>query len=218
MDIRRHPGWRSAWAAGGFRATLLSAAAAGVALVLVLPRFFEWVGGRPGIRPADPVLAHWGPMDVSVPTFAVLYGTILLVAVSVAGRPWRLLRGLWAYILLMVMRMAAMALVALEPPGDIIPLADPVTLHFYPGAVPFLKDLFFSGHTATLVLTALLAEKGPVRWLAAAGAAVVGVLVLAQHVHWTVDVLAAVPAAWLAWVLAGRSLRRLGPVPSPPGA
>lgn len=180
---------------------------AGGALVMVLPHFFDWIGDRTGLMPDDPVLAAWNPVDVSHLTFAVLYGTLAVVLASVARRPWVLLRGLWAYVVLVLLRMAAMALFTLEPPKDIIPLVDPLTLAFYPDGKPFLKDLFFSGHTATLTLMACLAPKGWVRRLAMAGTGLVAALVLVQHVHWTVDVLAAVPAALASWVLAGYLLK-----------
>lgn len=199
--------WRQALAAPCFVRFLATGLAMGVAVVWALPHFFGWVGQRQGILPPEPLLGLWEPRQVSMATFLVLYGVLLLVLAAVSGRPGTVLRGLYAYLLMTGLRMAAMALVALEPPPAIIPLVDPVTQLFYPGGTPFLKDLFFSGHTATLVLLALMAPAGHARWLAALGAAAVAVLVLAQHVHWTVDVLAAVPAAWLAWALAGRLLR-----------
>lgn len=204
------PAWRQAWAAPTFRTAFLGAVVAGTALVAVLPRFFAWIGARPGGRLHDPLLDRFGPMDVSGLTFGVLYAVLAVAIISAARHPWRLLQGLYAYLLMVLLRMAAMASFTLEPPDGIIPLVDPVTQLFYPGAAPFLKDLFFSGHTATLVLMALLVPPGRVRWLAALGAATVALLVLAQHVHWTVDVVAAVPAAWAAWWAAGALLARWG--------
>lgn len=209
--------WREAWAVPGYLQALVLALAVGGVLAFSLPHFFHWIGERPGMHLQDPLLAAMGPHDVSLPTFIVLYGCLLVVGWRIARSPARVLHGLWAYILLLLLRMAAMAALVLEPPQAIIPLADPLTQAFYPGSAPFLKDLFFSGHTATLVLLALLAPKGPVRVLAACCAAVVGMLVLVQHVHWTVDVLAAVPAAWLAWRGAGMLLRYWA-LPSAAGA
>lgn len=179
-------------------------------MAVSLPHFFAWIDARPGILPIEPFLSHWTPQDVTIATFTVLYGTVLMVLSSVAKRPLRVLQGLYAYILMLVLRMLLMTLFTLEPPADIIPLIDPFTQSFYPGGTPFLKDLFFSGHTATLMLMALLAERRTVRWIAAFSTAAIGLLVLVQHVHWTVDVLAAIPAAWLAWKGAGVMVRALG--------
>ncbi len=204
--------WHKAFSAPGFVRCLIGGILAGVAVVLVLPLFFNWVGGVPGRVLRDPVLAVLGPADVSVWTFAVLYGAVFLVVASVAGMPLRVLHGLYAYVVLLLLRMLAMAIFTLEPPPGIVPLNDPFTQVFYPGAAPFQKDLFFSGHTATLVLMTLLAVNRWVKWVASACALTIGLLVLVQHVHWTVDVLAAIPAAWLAWQVAGMVLRRLAPL------
>lgn len=210
--------WGQALRSPRFSVALLAALAFGAALVLVLPLFFQWIAAKPGAVPSDPLLARLGPFNVSHATFAVLYGTLVLVVARIAKRPMVVLRGLVAYVVLLLLRMASMALVTLEPPAGIIPLVDPVTQVFYPGATPFLKDLFFSGHTATLALMTLLAPRGAVRGLAALGTLAVAVLVLAQHVHWSVDVLAAFPAAWLAWAAGGKLISLLGLSPLRAGA
>lgn len=202
--------WRQAWALPPFRWTLLAGCAIGALVAMALPHFFAWIDARPGIFPIDPLLPHWGPQDVTAITFTVLYGTLALVLASIAKRPMRVLQGLYAYILMLILRMLAMTLFTFEPPPDIIPLIDPFTQGFYPGGTPFLKDLFFSGHTATLMLMALLAERRVIRWIAALATVTIGLLVLVQHVHWTVDVLAAIPAAWLAWKGAALLMRWCG--------
>lgn len=213
MTAARYPApltWRKALAIPAFPRTLLVAVVTGIAVAIALPHFFEWVQGRPGMEIQDPVLAMWSAHDVSTLTFTVLYGTLVIVVASVARSPMRILHGVWAYVFMLLLRMLAMALFTLAPPPGIIPLIDPFTQNFYPGATPFLKDLFFSGHTATLTLMILLARKGPLRWFAAICTAAIALFVLVQHVHWTVDVLAAVPAAWLAWTAAGALLRKAG--------
>lgn len=207
--------WRGAWVHRGFRLALGAGVGVTLAVVMALPGFFRWIEARPGLLINDPLLARMGPTDLSAFTFAVLYLTVAMVLVSVANRPMVVLRGLWAYVILLLLRMASMSSLTLEPPVDIIPLADPLIQNFYPGGTPFLKDLFFSGHTATLVLMALLAPKGIVRGLALLGTVLVAASVLLQHVHWTVDVLVAVPAAWASWGLAGSLLRRAGAPPGP---
>ncbi len=194
----------------GFIAVLLATSGAGLALAWALPRFFGWLNVRPGKMPHDPLLANLGPFDLSVPIFVVLYGVLAAMVLVLAGRPFRLLHGLLAYVGMVALRMACMVLFTLEPPPRMVPLIDPFTQGFYPGAQPFAKDLFFSGHTATMVLLALLAPKGCWRWATAAAAAFVGAGVLLQHVHWSMDVLAAVPAAWLCYAVAGRLLNRWG--------
>lgn len=210
--------WRGAWAKPCFRQSLLAVCLLLAALAATLPLFFSWIQHKPGRVPPDPLIQTLGPADLSLAVFTLLYTVIAATVVALVRRPYLLLRGLFSYAFLLVMRMASMALFTMEPPADAVPLTDPVTGPFYPGHAPFLKDLFFSGHTATLVLMALLA---PWRWLrtvAWLAAAAVGLMVIAQHVHWTVDVLAAPFAALAAWALAGMGLRRITPCRPPAGA
>ncbi len=181
-----------------------------VALAFVastLPSFFRFIEARPGNVPPDPLIAHLAPMDLSAPIFVVLYGAILWAVLSIAGKPSVLLRALQAYLVLLLLRMISMFTFTLEPPADLIDLVDPVTQLFYPDDRPFRKDLFFSGHTATLALLAF-AVPGPriraVLWIATF---LVGAAVILQYVHWTVDVLAALVFAWLAWHWAGYTVR-----------
>lgn len=202
--------WRRSWREPGFRTGLLAVAIAVLPIAIGLPRFFAYIEGIAGTRPLDPLLAAIGPVNVTWLTFTVLYSTLVLTVARALGSPWTILRGLHAYALLMLLRVLSMRAFVLEPPTDIIPLIDPVTQSFYPGATPFLKDLFFSGHTASLALMVCIARGRTARMLTITAAAVVGLLVILQHVHWTVDVLAAPIFVWLAWKGAAFTLRVCG--------
>lgn len=185
-----------------WRAWALTTAAA-VPVVVLLPVFFRWLNARPGRFPWEPLHAHLGPVDLSLPLFVVLYGAIALGILQLSREPWLLLRTARAYLLLLLLRMASMALFTLEPPPGMIPLQDPVTLLFYPDHVPFAKDLFFSGHTATVFLFVLAARSHRARAGLGLATVLVGAGVVAQHLHWTIDVLAAPFFAGLAWWASG---------------
>lgn len=210
--------WRNAWADPGFQRACWIGLAAVLPVVVLLPKFFSLLGTRPGLMPPDPVLDRVGPYAVALPIFLVLYTAVLVGIVLLLRKPEAMVRMLHAYTLLLAFRMVAMFLITFEPPAGIIPLVDPVTSVFYPGQEPFLKDLFFSGHTATPFLFALAVGPGAARRWLMVSAAVVGALVVVQHVHYTVDVLAAPVFAVLAWWLAGRSVSRCGLNPSAEGA
>jgi len=183
---------------------------AAVPVVAALPGFFGLIGQRPGRVPFEP-LHHWlGPVDLSVPLFVLLYSTIAVGLWVLVRVSWRLLRALQAYVLLLVLRMLTLFAFTLESPPDIIDLADPITQLFYPGHVPFRKDLFFSGHTATVALLALAIPSAPWRITMWVSTLLVAMAVVVQHVHWTVDVLAAPVFAALSWWIAGLTVRWSG--------
>ena len=59
------------------------------------------------------------------------------------------------------------------------------------GAHYITHDLFFSGHTTTVFLVFLCLKKKWDRIYVLTASIVLGMLLLAQHVHYTIDVLAA---------------------------
>lgn len=199
-----------AWASTRFRLALVAGVVWALMLAAALPSFFRLIEVRPGGVPFEPLLVRFAAREVALPVFLVLYFGVSLGIALLAQRPVRLLHMVWAYGMLLAFRMVTMFTFTLEPPAGIIPLEDPVTAMFYPGGTPFLKDLFFSGHTATLVLFGLAVGSGTYRRALWGMAAVVGALVLVQHVHYTVDVVAAPVFAVLAWWVACRILGRLG--------
>ena len=175
-----------------------------------LPIFFKHIDVTHGRVLNDVVLNAIGPVDFTWITFTVLYSGIVVSVGRALRAPWTIVRGLHAYAVLMLLRMVAMQLFTLEAPPDIIPLIDPVTQSFYPGAEPFLKDLFFSGHTATLALMVCISRGRAARISMIIAMCVVGSLVLVQHVHWTVDVLAAPIFVWVAWKASALTIRACG--------
>ncbi|KAA9333158.1 hypothetical protein F0P96_09260 [Hymenobacter busanensis] len=199
--------WPHAWAQPSFRRRLLIVLALLAGVALALPRFFAWVEARPGFLPPDPLLDILPAHDASGATFAVIYGGILLGLTTLLPRPQSLLRALLAFLLLHLLRLLSLALVPWEPPAALMLLHDPVVdTFFYAAPTPITKDLFFSAHTATLLLLAVAVGPGWRRVVLAIAAAAVAGLLLVQHAHYTWDVLAAVPATLLAWWAAGRLL------------
>ncbi|UYZ62475.1 phosphatase PAP2-related protein [Hymenobacter weizhouensis] len=197
--------WPQAWQQPAFRMQLATVLGLLGLLAALLPRFFAWVQVRPGYVLPDPLLAYLPAYDVSATAFAVIYLGISLGVATLLPRPWRLLRALWGYLLLHLLRCATLALLPLEPPPGLVLLRDPlVDTFFYASPAPITKDLFFSGHTATLLLLALAVPPGWRRWTLLAGTAAVGLLVLVQHAHYTYDVLAAPVFVWVAWSLTPR--------------
>jgi hypothetical protein len=195
--------WREALSDRGFLLRLAAAVPALVVVLAALARFLEAVESRPGVVLPDPLLALLPPRDLTWPTFALIYGGLFAALAWLLPRPRRLLLGVQAYVLLVLFRIAAMWALPLGPPEGLIPLDDPLVRLFGPSRV-LTKDLFFSGHTATLFLLGLAATAPRLRALLLAATAAVGACVLVQHVHYAIDVLAAPFFAWGSWCLAER--------------
>ena len=183
--------------------TLLAA----LPIVLGMPTFFRFIADKPGLSLTDPVLEALPPRDLSTPLFVFLYAVVAMVVIALIRHPRLFLRTAQAYVILLLLRMISMAVFTLEPPEGMVGLHDPISALVYPDKEPFTKDLFFSGHTATVFLLYLAAPWRTGRPLLLLAAGIVGCAVLVQHVHWTVDVLAAPIGAWLAWWLSGHMMR-----------
>ncbi len=207
--------WSQAWSNRPFRWTLLGTSAAAVLSLVIMPSMLRTVERRPGRIPPDPLLPHLGPAPVGAIIFGVLLSTLVLVVGSCLDRPMVLIRGACACVLLFAFRLITMLLVPLAAPPGEIALRDPIGQLFYPGGAPETRDLFFSGHTATLVLLIALVRSRRAKIAVAAAAATVGMLLLVQHAHWTVDVLTAPVFAALAWRLSAFALPTRGEPDAP---
>ncbi len=179
-----------------FLKQLLPTLAVLVLALAAFARFITWVEQRPGAVLADPLLALLPPTDVTWLTFAFIYCALVAAIIHLIRHPDRLLVALQSYILLVFARTVAMYLLPLDPPAGMIPLVDPLVELFGSGGVTLSRDLFFSGHTSTLFLLALTAVSTRLRILFLVCTACVGVCVLVQHVHYSIDVLAAPFFAW----------------------
>ncbi|MDQ3110595.1 MAG: hypothetical protein M3R17_11935 [Bacteroidota bacterium] len=144
------------------------------------------------------------PRDFSSWIFTCTYGAIIPGIVFCFLKPDTAILLIRTYLILQFLRAITLLLVPLNPPEGIIPLQDPF-LHatFYDGRQN-LKDLFFSGHVATLVMFVLVVPQKWVKWLLIIAAIAAGVLLIGQRVHYVVDVIAAPVFAVAAFKLAKR--------------
>jgi hypothetical protein len=194
--------WREAWASRAYRLALALTALALVATLAALAALVKWVERRPGAVLPDPVLAVLAPRDVTWPVFTLIYVGILAAVALLVRRPVRLLAGVQAYVVLALLRMLVMWATPLDPPPGMITLEDPLVQGLGGASQALTRDLFFSGHTSTMFLLFLAVPGRAAKAFFLAAAACVAFLVLVQHVHYAVDVLAAPPFAWAAWSLA----------------
>ena len=162
-----------------------------LAIVLfALANFLNFNESRNGVTLADPVLHFYKSINLTWLTFGLIYLSIALVIFSLSRVPDRLVFTIQCYSLLLLIRIVMMFLMPLNPPQGMILLNDPLVQFFGTGQI-LTKDLFFSGHTATIFLFYLVSEKRGYRIFFLLATILVGVSVLLQHVHYTIDVVSA---------------------------
>jgi len=190
--------WQSAWQDTRFRHKTIAGGVLLLGCAIVAPLIFAFVQQRPGSKLNDLVL-NWLPtLDLSGWIFSILYGLILLSLISLATSPKHFLLCLYAYSLVTLFRFGTLLLLPLEPPEGMATMPDPFVQYlFYQQIID--KDLFFSGHTSILIIMALTVPHSWLKKVLAAGSVCIAMMLLVQHIHYTIDVLAAPLFAWLAY-------------------
>jgi len=195
--------WAGAWRDRGFRLQAALTAPALAAALMALARFVGWVERRPGATLPDPLLALLQPRDLTWLTFSLIYAGLLAGVALLLRRPRDLLAAVQAYAVMVAFRIAVMWVTPLDPPPGMLALRDPFVEQLGTGQL-LTRDLFFSGHTATLFLLFLAVPGRVAKGLFLACTVLVGICVLWQHVHYSVDVLAAPFFAYAGWRVVAR--------------
>jgi hypothetical protein len=194
--------WQNAYNTKASRLKLLSATIVIVIIINLLPSFFKHIENRTdGVVLQDWILAHLPSYDLSVPIFILIWSMGLLMMWRALYNPRVCITYIWTLNFVCIARFVTISLVKLNPPIGLVPLIDPSTSAFY-GHTFITKDLFFSGHTATMVLVYLHLQKRTDKIIALIAALILIVLLLIQHIHYTIDVLAAPFFVYACWRLA----------------
>jgi hypothetical protein len=182
--------WKETWNTPHKKQQIVVGTVIMLIVVFIMPHFFNGIEQRKGIVLDDWLLAIISPRNVSIAIFAIIWAMILLIIIRAMRDPSIYIVYCWAYVFVCIARLLCISLVPLDPPVGLIRLTDPLTGIFY-GNSNITKDLFFSGHTATLTLIFLCLKKRSDKIIAFTATITVAFLVLVQHVHYTIDVLAA---------------------------
>jgi hypothetical protein len=153
----------------------------------------------------DPFFRFLPAMDLSFPIFSLTYGTLLFYLFTNYKKPFFLSRLMVAYGLIVLFKIATISMLPLREPDTLVHLNDPFLNNLiYPGEI--VTDLFFSGHTALIFLYYFLADR---RIYFLILAILMGLLVMIQRVHYSIDVLAAFPFSWVAVSLSNFAITNL---------
>jgi PAP2 superfamily C-terminal len=199
--------WRFAWSQHLFRKKIAIAFALNIPVLIFFPFFFQYIEQRNGTRVSDILLDHIHAADVSVPIFFIIWSTAFFTLIRAVYEPEIFITFLFAFFFLSISRILTILLVPLAAPPNLIPLIDPLSNTFYGGHF-ITKDLFYSGHVATQFLMFLCLKKTLDKWLTALSTTMVAILVLVQHVHYSVDVLAAPAFAFICYKLGAKIAKK----------
>lgn len=144
-----------------------------------------------GFQLNDFILNAIPAQDYSLPIFIVNWFGIFLGIIISMRTPKRAMTLFIAVIIIILLRSITMYFIPLLPPEGIIPLRDSfLECSFYSEKI-LLKDLFFSGHTASLALLFFFVDIKLAKYIIGICMVTVATLLLLQHVHYTIDVVAA---------------------------
>lgn len=163
----------------------------------IFTHFFDFIEARSGRHLNDFILDNIPSYNVSWGVFFVLYTAIVVGLYTHRAHPKTVLIILQTYILVTFVRMLTITLFPLEPPAGYVPLREPLVQFFTNGGRIISKDLFFSGHVSTVMSVYLGTHLPKTRSFLFVCVVAICFLLLVQHVHYTIDVIFAVPATWL---------------------
>jgi len=191
--------WRDNLQSSGYRKKLIVGVSLISLILLSLPFFYQAIEQRNGIQFNDYLLERLPSYDLSLFIFIVIWSMTLLTFSRFKQDPNLFLTFLWGFILINISRFVSIGLIPLDPPINLIPIIDPISNQFY-GPKFITKDLFFSGHTASMFLMFLCLKKRTDKILALTATISVGFAVLLQHVHYTIDVVMAPVITYFIWI------------------
>jgi PAP2 superfamily C-terminal len=195
--------WKESLSTSGFAPKLLIAVAVFVSGALQFPTYFRNIQKRQGTLLNDVVLSNIPFMDVSTYIFAIIYGLLIYMLLRVLAKPQLFLLFALTFVIETVFRMTTIYLFPLNPPADLVILHDIFSeLLIYGDSEPVTKDLFFSGHTATMVMICLFVEGRRDKIASLIATFFLAILLLIQHVHYTIDVIGALFFTYISYLIA----------------
>ena len=184
--------WKQAFSDKMFAAKIILTPGLFILYSAITQNLGNYIEMRKGMQLEDKML-YWLPrFDFSIPVFIVLYSSIALSVLTHLDKPRVILRIIEMHFVVAVVRQICILMVALEPPTGLIVLRDIFLENtVYPRHSPLTKDLFFSGHVASIWLYFLCAERKYVKYILVGSTLLMSYMILSMRVHYTYDVYAA---------------------------
>jgi hypothetical protein len=202
------PSWKQTWSNTSFRLQFILALLIIASFGFIFPWFFDFIEVRSGPCLNDTVLDLFPAADISWTIFFFLYSGMALALYGLIKFPLQLLIGMETYYMVTIMRMISITLFPLNPPEGYIPLHEPFVQLFVTDHRIISKDLFFSGHMATICALFFPLINKRIRFIVFICITVVAVGVLIQRVHYTIDVIFAPIATYACYYISKRFFAR----------
>jgi len=179
-----------------------------IATLSFFSRFLIYVENRPGFSFDDPILKLFSAIDLNLYIFPLIYLSILSGLIILAASPEDFFTAILAYVMLNWVRMLLMYVMPLNTPIGTIDLQDPLVFILGAGQ-KITKDLFFSGHTATLFLIFLAVKNKKMKIIYLIATLIVGLFVMLQKAHYSADVFTALFVSYSVYKISGNIFRVL---------
>jgi hypothetical protein len=178
------------------RSTILSSIIFVILCAFIFTQFLAWNESRAnnhGFVFNDPVYQFLPLKDLSILIFSLTYGGIILFSALNYQVHNFVSMALVSYSFILLFRIPCMLILPLKVHPDLIFLQDPFLNEIiYPSKI--VNDLFFSGHVALVCALTILSK---IKWPFIAIACLLAICLLIQRVHYSIDILASIPFAWL---------------------
>jgi len=165
-----------------------------------------YVTATKGVKASDLILDQFRAIDMS---FLFVYGYVALIVTMFLQPILFRVRTFHVvaiqFSLLLLLRSVFMLFTHLETPAG----SATVSFPWFFNNLYFENDMFFSGHTAMPFLGFYLFRHSPLRYVFLVGAVVMGIVVLAMHLHYSIDVFAAFFMTYCSYRMGNRLLRRI---------
>ncbi len=183
--------WLDALSDNIFRRRLIAVVILIIAISFITNYFFCYnEDEKGGIVLNDWVLNRLPAEDVSMAITFFMSSVIILFLIRTVTNPAMFITSLIAYVIILAFRIITIAITHLQAPAELVALHDPVSNLVY-GSRFITRDLFFSGHVATVFLIYLTLYKKVDKYYLLFVVFSVGILLLVQHVHYTIDIVCA---------------------------
>jgi hypothetical protein len=185
--------WLQAFRLRSFRIKMILFPALFIIYSAITQRLGNYVETRTGILLHDKLLDYIPQYDFSLSIFLLLYGSICLLIITHLNKPTLILRLIEMHFYVAIVRQICILMLPLEPPIGIIVLRDLFLENtVYPRNSPLTKDLFFSGHVASIWIYYLVAQLKWVKTYMILATIWMSFMILSMRVHYTIDVFGAI--------------------------